>query len=149
MTIRNGFVYFAAIEGGGPVKIGHTRCAALRRELLQVWLPYQIDISAKGRGNQYHELAAHFLCRDHHIRGEWFRPHSLLDVLMEETRRTGKLAQRICDLAEDLRKRHYAGDKVFGASTKYAWRNRQGEAKRKPSRPVELALKRMEKEVVA
>lgn len=79
-------VYFIQCGPAGPIKIGITKRGLERRRLraLQTGCPYELHLLGSVFGDEADERALHRKFREHHIRGEWFRPApALLDAIPE------------------------------------------------------------------
>ena len=77
---KDGFVYFAQSETGGPIKIGWTTHPEVRLARLQVGNPERLVLIALILVRERAiEPALHKKFAAHRIRGEWFHPHP--DVL--------------------------------------------------------------------
>jgi len=67
-------IYFIQQEGGGPIKIGHSRDIKLRLSKLQSGYPYKLTLLGYVRGGCYEEKRLHKVFRKHRLNGEWFLP---------------------------------------------------------------------------
>lgn len=68
-------VYFIQAGESGPIKIGFTeRPVAHRLSNLQTASADELRALVCVSGTRQHESDLHFRFRDHHIRGEWFKP---------------------------------------------------------------------------
>lgn len=71
--MKDGMVYFAQEEGGGPIKIGHTNTPlGSRISFLQVGNPRRINVLAAYPGDDAEERRLHRLFAKERLRGEWF-----------------------------------------------------------------------------
>lgn len=77
------WVYFIQRGDDGPIKVGYTTHPEVRLARLQIANPETLYLRAAVRVRERAvEVALHKTFARHHIRGEWFHPHSdLLDVI--------------------------------------------------------------------
>ena len=82
-------IYFAQCRGlegdNGPIKIGFTNKEPMVRvKRIQVDNPYQVKLLGYGRGDSLTEKWLHRHLIDHHLQGEWFRPHQTVWNVIED-----------------------------------------------------------------
>lgn len=75
-----GFVY--AIQSGDSVKIGWAKDPARRLSELNVGSPEKHILLGAARGTKSHEAEMHALCKDEHLRGEWFRKGRIVSLFI-------------------------------------------------------------------
>src|SRR3546814_2529964 len=70
---RDRFVYFIKPVGmGGPVKIGCSYSPDARRNTLDTWSPFALEVVATIKGDEEMERRFHAKFQDTHERREWF-----------------------------------------------------------------------------
>ena len=74
-------VYFIRVGDDGPIKIGIARDPKARLSGLQTGHHETLNMLALTVGGAEQERLYHRQFRDHHLRGEWFKPHP--DILAE------------------------------------------------------------------
>lgn len=84
-------LYFIAPVGGGPIKIGCTRCVEQRLQALMLWSPNRLEILATVPGYFRDELFLQWMFREHHLHHEWFSPVPELLKIVEYVRANGTL----------------------------------------------------------
>lgn len=77
------FIYFIQEDDSGPIKIGKSKeDINIRLSALQVGNPRKLNLLAYFMADHWVEKGLHWLCSDHHIRGEWFEPHpDVIDIM--------------------------------------------------------------------
>lgn len=84
-------IYFLGPVGGGPVKIGCSVLPLRRRDELQYWSPYPLEILTSAPGDMRDERRMHAHFRSSWSHGEWFKPTPELYALIHEVMGTGVL----------------------------------------------------------
>lgn len=118
-------VYFIGQSGGGAIKIGRSKSPGRRLADLSVASPVALELLATTPGGQEVERELHKLFRDHHLRGEWFAPHSALLAFIErlksDSSKQPELRDRIITPAERVICKCGNGDFSKGLDTIERW----------------------------
>ncbi len=77
------------VDGGGPVKIGHSRDVERRLANVQEWLPFEVAVLATLPGGAAEEHDIHHAFSAARIRGEWFKATAGLLALVEHAKARG------------------------------------------------------------
>jgi len=85
-------IYFIQAGDDGPVKIGWSRNAERRLRDLDRQMPWKLHLRRTIEAPRDYETRLHTHFREHHIRGEWFRPAPEIQAVMD-----GEFPADICE----------------------------------------------------
>lgn len=78
-------VYFIKPIGmDGPVKIGHSRSPERRKEALEYWSPFPLEIVAECEGMGGMERRFHAMFAADHVHHEWFKVTPALQMVVDQ-----------------------------------------------------------------
>ncbi len=86
---RTTCLYFVQEQQGGHIKIGVSLDPRARIRTMQVHNPVDLKVLGLFVVNQTTEREAHWMFRDHRVRGEWFTPHEDILAYIETLRAFG------------------------------------------------------------
>ncbi|MES2602127.1 MAG: GIY-YIG nuclease family protein [Pseudomonadota bacterium] len=115
--MSEGKVYF--LEGGGRIKIGHSRDVAARVRNIATSSPIKLGLLGSVDGSHKVEKAVHRMLAEHRVKGEWFvdcpQVRAVLDLMREHGSGVIPLEPPKPPPQEETRKRyeHVAKESVF------------------------------------